>query len=154
VFHLKLNQYYYMKTLTHKPTKPITILNSFSRMPLLQVMNCLRQLSRYRYACYKGERRYSSYTFLTSALDCGEWSASRPGCALPTGKDLSTHWRRRLGGSQSGSGLNTEARGKILCICPGSNSGSSSLLSDTILIELIGTAVISTVLSLDEHLIP
>jgi hypothetical protein len=29
---------------------------------------------------------YSSYSFLTSALDGGEWSASRPGCALPLGK--------------------------------------------------------------------
>jgi hypothetical protein len=30
-----------------------------------------------------GERRYSSYSFSTSALDGGEWSASRPGHALP-----------------------------------------------------------------------
>jgi hypothetical protein len=30
-----------------------------------------------------GERRYSSYSFLTSALEGGEWSASRPGRALP-----------------------------------------------------------------------
>jgi hypothetical protein len=30
-----------------------------------------------------GERRCSSYSFLTSALDGGEWSASRPGRALP-----------------------------------------------------------------------
>jgi hypothetical protein len=36
----------------------------------------------------KGERRYSSYSFLTSALDEGEWSASRPGRALPPGKGL------------------------------------------------------------------
>jgi hypothetical protein len=28
------------------------------------------------------ERRYSSYSFLTSALDGGEWSASRPDRAL------------------------------------------------------------------------
>jgi hypothetical protein len=34
-----------------------------------------------------GERRYSSYLFLTSALDGGEWSASRPGRALPPGKE-------------------------------------------------------------------
>jgi hypothetical protein len=34
------------------------------------------------------ERRYSSYSFLTSALDEGEWSASRPGRALPPGKGL------------------------------------------------------------------
>jgi hypothetical protein len=32
------------------------------------------------------ERSYSSYSFLTSALDGGEWSASRPGHALPLGK--------------------------------------------------------------------
>jgi hypothetical protein len=29
----------------------------------------------------------SSYTFLTSALQGGEWSASRPGRALPPGKE-------------------------------------------------------------------
>jgi hypothetical protein len=33
-----------------------------------------------------GERRYSSYSYLTSALDGGEWSESRPGRALPPGK--------------------------------------------------------------------
>jgi hypothetical protein len=33
-----------------------------------------------------GERRYSSYSYLTSALDGGEWSASRPGRALPPEK--------------------------------------------------------------------
>jgi hypothetical protein len=34
-----------------------------------------------------GGRRYSSYSFTTSALDWGEWSASRPGRALPPGKE-------------------------------------------------------------------
>jgi hypothetical protein len=29
---------------------------------------------------------YSSYSFMTSALDGGEWSALRPGRALPPGK--------------------------------------------------------------------
>jgi hypothetical protein len=33
------------------------------------------------------ERRHSSYSFLTSALDRGEWSASRPGRVLPPGND-------------------------------------------------------------------
>jgi hypothetical protein len=33
-----------------------------------------------------GERRYSSYSFSTSALDGGEWSASCPGRTLPPGK--------------------------------------------------------------------
>jgi hypothetical protein len=32
------------------------------------------------------ERRYSSYSFTISALDGDEWSASRPGRALPPGK--------------------------------------------------------------------
>jgi hypothetical protein len=34
-----------------------------------------------------GDRRYSSYSFLTSALEGGEWSASRSGRALPPGKE-------------------------------------------------------------------
>jgi hypothetical protein len=34
-----------------------------------------------------GDRRYSSFSFLTSALEGGEWSASRPGRALPPGKE-------------------------------------------------------------------
>jgi hypothetical protein len=33
-----------------------------------------------------GERSYSSYSFSTSALDAGEWSASRPGRTLHPGK--------------------------------------------------------------------
>jgi hypothetical protein len=33
-----------------------------------------------------GGRRYSSYSFMTSALDGGDWSASRPGHVLPPGK--------------------------------------------------------------------
>jgi hypothetical protein len=33
-----------------------------------------------------GERWYSSYSFFTSALHWGEWSASRSGRALPPGK--------------------------------------------------------------------
>jgi hypothetical protein len=33
-----------------------------------------------------GERRYSSYSFSTSALDGGEWSASRPGRAFTPGQ--------------------------------------------------------------------
>jgi hypothetical protein len=33
-----------------------------------------------------GERRYSSYSSLTSSLDGGEWSASHPGHTLPLGK--------------------------------------------------------------------
>jgi hypothetical protein len=52
----------------------------------------------------QGERMYSSYSFTTSALDGGEWSASRLGRALPPGKDPRYPLYRRLGGPQSQSG--------------------------------------------------
>jgi hypothetical protein len=35
----------------------------------------------------RGGMRYSSYSYLTSALDGDEWSASRPGRVLPPGKE-------------------------------------------------------------------
>jgi hypothetical protein len=35
----------------------------------------------------QGERMYSSYSFSTSLLDGGEWSASRPGSTLAPGKE-------------------------------------------------------------------
>jgi hypothetical protein len=58
--------------------------------------------------CHGGarrERRYSSYSFMTLALDGSEWSASHPGRALPPRER--TPWYlldRRLGGPQSWSG--------------------------------------------------
>jgi hypothetical protein len=51
-----------------------------------------------------GERRYSSYSFLTSALEGGKWSASRPGSALPPEKEPRYPLYRRLGGPQSRTG--------------------------------------------------
>jgi hypothetical protein len=52
---------------------------------------------------------FSSNAFLISALDGGEWSASRPGRALLSLKDPSTHWIGGLVGLRAG--LDTEARG-------------------------------------------
>jgi hypothetical protein len=61
-----------------------------------------------------GERRYSSYPFWTSALDGGEWSASRLGRAFTPGER--THGTHCTGGSVGHrAGLDTEATGKILC---------------------------------------
>jgi hypothetical protein len=66
-----------------------------------------------------GGRRYSSYSFLTSALDGGEWSASRPGRVLPPGKRTpGTHWIGGWVGPRAG--LDAGARRKI-CLCRGSN---------------------------------
>jgi hypothetical protein len=39
-----------------------------------------------------GEGRYSSKHSLTSALDGGEWSASRPGRFTPRERAPGTHW--------------------------------------------------------------
>jgi hypothetical protein len=50
------------------------------------------------------ERRYSAYSFLTSALDGAEWSASCPSHVLPPGKDSRYLLDRRLGGPQTWSG--------------------------------------------------
>jgi hypothetical protein len=41
-----------------------------------------------------GERRHSSYSFLTSALEGGEWTASRPGRDLPSAKEPLTIWEQ------------------------------------------------------------
>jgi hypothetical protein len=61
-----------------------------------------------------GQRRYSS-TFLTLALDGGEWSASCPGCALVPGKGSpGTHCTGGWVGTRAS--LDTNATGKILFI--------------------------------------
>jgi hypothetical protein len=57
-----------------------------------------------------GEWKYSSTHSLISALDGGEWSASRPGRFTPQGKSLSYPFDRRLGGPQSRSGRGGEEK--------------------------------------------
>jgi hypothetical protein len=63
------------------------------------------------------EKEKSSYSFLTSALHGSEWSASRPGLERTTG----THWVGGCVGPRDG--LDTEARGQILCACWESSAG-------------------------------
>jgi hypothetical protein len=71
-----------------------------------------------------GERRYSSYSCSTSALDGGEWSASRPGHSLAPEKGPPvTHWTGGWVGPTAG--LDTEARGNILSPLPGIEPRSS-----------------------------
>jgi hypothetical protein len=45
-----------------------------------------KAVPQHTYGGAREDRRYSSYSFTTSALDEGEWSASRPARALPPGK--------------------------------------------------------------------
>jgi hypothetical protein len=66
------------------------------------------------------ERKYSSYSFSTSALDGVGWSASRPGRTLAPGKGPPGN-HCTGGWVCSRAGLDTEATGKILCLCRESN---------------------------------
>jgi hypothetical protein len=83
---------------------------------------CSKKVKQSLYTPWRrlGERRYSSYSFSTSVLDGGEWSASRPGRAF-------TPWERTPGTHCTGgwvgprADLDTEDRGKILCSRRGSN---------------------------------
>jgi hypothetical protein len=68
------------------------------------------------------DRRYSSYFFLTSALEGGEWLASRPGRPLPPGKNPAVPIVQEAGGGGGRASLDAEVRGKILCLCRGSNA--------------------------------
>jgi hypothetical protein len=63
----------------------------------------------------QGERMYSAYSFMTSVLGGGEWSASRS-CFTTGERRLGTRGWVSLRAS-----LDTEVRGKVLCICRGSN---------------------------------
>jgi hypothetical protein len=91
-----------------------------NRQSLWQIIQTLPQNERH--ATAKGERKYSSYSFLTSVLDGGEWSASRPGRALPPEKGPPVPIGQEAGWA-SELVLDTEVRGKILCLCRGSNPG-------------------------------
>jgi hypothetical protein len=80
------------------------------------------KLSHYTPRRRLGERMYSSYSF-TSAVDWGEWSASRPGPRYsPRERTAGTHWTGGWVGP--GAGLDTEVRGKILAPVPGIESRS------------------------------
>jgi hypothetical protein len=54
------------------------------------------------------EEKILYYSFLTFALDGGEWSASRPEHALPPRKDIGTRWIGSWVGLRAD--LDTEAR--------------------------------------------
>jgi hypothetical protein len=61
-------------------------------------------------AYWGSEGRYGFTHSLTSALDGGEWSASRPSCFTPPGKSPWYPLDRRLGGLQSRSGRGGEEK--------------------------------------------
>jgi hypothetical protein len=74
-----------------------------------------------RHAGDDEERRYTSYSFLTSALHgvCGQRHA--PAAIYPRERTHGTHWIGSWVGMRVG--LDTKARGEIPCICRGSSPG-------------------------------
>jgi hypothetical protein len=76
--------------LIHKESYHLGLSFYFLLRVSLQQQNSIvkEKVKQSRYTPWRrlGERRYSSYSFSTSAIDVGEWSASRPGHALPPGK--------------------------------------------------------------------
>jgi hypothetical protein len=77
------------------------------------------KLSRYHDEGAMGERSYSSYSFLTSTIDRVSGQRHAPAALYPRLRTTGTHW---TGGWVSlRDVLDTEARGKIICLCPGSN---------------------------------
>jgi hypothetical protein len=70
------------------------------------------KLSHYTLWRRFGERRYSSYSFMTSAIDGCEWS--RPDHALPPEKGPPVPIVQEAGGGGDRAGMDREVRGKIL----------------------------------------
>jgi hypothetical protein len=77
-----------------------TVVTYFKELPLNFLMNEVKGKGKVvrvlswapRHEGVLGECRYSSTHSLTSALDGGEWSASRPGCFNSTERAPDTHW--------------------------------------------------------------
>jgi hypothetical protein len=73
---------------------------------IMEAVNISEAVPLHAMEALGGERRYSSYSFSTSALDRVEWSTSRPGRVLPP-------WERTPGthctGRWVGPSLDTES---------------------------------------------
>jgi hypothetical protein len=67
-----------------------------------------------------GRRRYSSYSFTASALNGGEWSASRPGRALPPRKGPPVPIGQEAGWAPEPV-WTQKLEEKSSCLCLGSN---------------------------------
>jgi hypothetical protein len=84
------------------------------------------KLSRYRNASAKGDRKYSYYLFLTSALGGMSGQIYSPVSLYPREWTPNTYW---IGGRVGiRADLHTEAGGKILCLCRRLNAGRQSVV--------------------------
>jgi hypothetical protein len=85
------------------------------------IINLIKAVPLHATQVLAGEK-YSSYSFLTSALNGGEWSESRPGCALVPGKGHLVPTGQEAGWAPEP--VLTEAGRKILMPLPGIESRS------------------------------
>jgi hypothetical protein len=69
----------------------------------------------------EGEIRYSSYSFLASALDGVSGQRHARPHFIPGERTPGTHWTEGWVGLRAGP--ETDAREKIICLCRGSNTG-------------------------------
>jgi hypothetical protein len=93
---------------------------TFGPEAISNICSVSEKVKQSRYTPWRrlGGEEYSSYSFSTSALDGGEWLASRPGRAFTPGeRNPGTHCTGGWVGPRAG--LDTEARGKILFPQPG-----------------------------------
>jgi hypothetical protein len=90
----------------HAPLESLPVFDSQSKAVPLHAMVALG-----------GERRCSSYSFLTLALDGVSGQHHTPGERTPS----TNYWIAGWVGPRVGLGLDTEAGGKIICLYRGSN---------------------------------
>jgi hypothetical protein len=106
---------------SNQPSSSGTMVLAFKMYEVGPIQECKKvKLSRYTPWRRLGERRYSSYLFLTSALDGGEWSASRPGRALPPGKEPPVPIGQEAGWAPEPV-WTQRLEEKSSCLCRGSN---------------------------------
>jgi len=80
-----------------------------------------------------GEWRYCPTHSLTSALDVGEWSASRPGRFTPRERPPSTHWIANKV-NEDKAGVTCSKHGKIM----GRDEGQLLLPDCSLHVQFIG----------------
>jgi hypothetical protein len=91
-------------------------------LSLLRDKASLAKLKAFQYTPWRRwrERRYSSYLFSTLALDRGEWSASRPRCALPPRNGPPVPIRQESGWAPEPV-WTQRLKEKSFCLCRGSS---------------------------------
>jgi hypothetical protein len=90
IIQLKITQHEFAKMMCKTRMPPVSVQSHYSVASNVSKGRHIKSSLTTRHGAW-GERRYSSYSFSTSALDGGERSGSRPGRTLAPGKDPPVH---------------------------------------------------------------